>query len=77
LFFEGAVVDVVLVVANGCVVVVVVVLATVVVGPNRAAVFSNPWPCTLIGRSSSYTVTNKATSARRTPARQPHCSSSR
>jgi hypothetical protein len=52
-FFEGAVVDVVLAVANGRVeVVVVVVLVTVVVGPNRAAVFSKAWPCTLIGRSS-------------------------
>ena len=74
--FEGVVVEVVLVVANGCVVV-VVVLATVVVGPSRAAVFSRAWPRTLIGWSSLYTVTNKATNARRTADRQPNCSSRR
>ena len=42
-------------------------------GPCRAVVFSRACPCTLIGWSSSYTVTNKATSARRTADRQPNC----
>jgi hypothetical protein len=70
--FAGSVVGVVVLgVPIGCV---VVVLVTVVVGPKLAAVFSSVWSWMLSGSSSWWTVTPKATTARRTVVAQLHCS---